>query len=430
MPRGFGLTKMRTTAIPGGNSYSQASLRNKPSLTWNNNYVSWGPTNYAYPTWQGTQITESENHPEWRRRSPGLSDIGGNFYSSRKYVEVRPQVQHFSGRYEDSVREVTWKHVGPVLPLPPGSMTFPSNSSSSDSSLDGWGAKAIAICKPTNPSVNLGQALGELYREGIPKFLGADAFSDQAMSAARKGGSEFLNLEFGWKPLLNDARKFVSAVQRADAVMKQYKRDAGRVVRRRFEFPIVHTTDSVVTNNNVSAFIFGPTWTGLYDSVDVNKGRVVRTTETSIRRWFSGAFTYHMPDSDVMLGMSDMVKSYQHHFGLELTPELIWKLTPWSWAPDWFSSLGAVISNWQSAQSDGLVMKYGYIMEHSFTRVTYTFVGPTGFTNKAVRPSNVVLVNETKLRKKANPYGFGLTWDGLSPRQLAILGALGITRGK
>jgi hypothetical protein len=72
-------------------------------------------------------------------------------------------------------------------------------------------------------------------------------------------------------------------------------------------------------------------------------------------------------------------------------------------------------------------MWYGYIMEHSIVRDTYT-LSATGFNQpQAVPPAT--FVTETKLRRGANPFGFGLTWDGLSTFQKSILAALGITRG-
>jgi hypothetical protein len=114
-------------------------------------------------------------------------------------------------------------------------------------------------------------------------------------------------------------------------------------------------------------------------------------------------------------------------FGLELTPEVAWNLSPWSWAADWFTNAGDVISNLTDWATDGLVLRYGYVMEHTIASNTYTFVGKTGFSNTSVRPSPVTLVTETKRRVKANPFGFGVTWGGLSPRQLAITAALGIT---
>jgi hypothetical protein len=115
--------------------------------------------------------------------------------------------------------------------------------------------------------------------------------------------------------------------------------------------------------------------------------------------------------------------------GLSLTPDTVWNLTPWSWMVDWVSNAGDVVSNISDALFDGLVLRYGYMMEHTLTSDEYFFVGPTGFQpTNGPRPSSITLHHEVKKRVKATPYGFGLTWTSFTTRQLAILAALGITR--
>jgi hypothetical protein len=115
--------------------------------------------------------------------------------------------------------------------------------------------------------------------------------------------------------------------------------------------------------------------------------------------------------------------------GIIPTPSTLWNLAPWSWATDWFLNTGDVISNLTDWATDGLVMRYGYMMEHTIVRDTYTLTKP-GLSSPGVRVQPLTLVTETKMRRKANPFGFGLTWSGLSPRQTAIAVALGLTRGK
>jgi hypothetical protein len=114
-------------------------------------------------------------------------------------------------------------------------------------------------------------------------------------------------------------------------------------------------------------------------------------------------------------------------FGLTISPELLWELTPWSWAVDWFTNTGDVISNISDSQKYGLVMPYGYMMEHSITKYTYE---PVGWKLKdnlgTVQP--ISFVKETKRRKTAHPFGFGVTDSDLDSGQVAILSALGLSR--
>jgi len=60
-------------------------------------------------------------------------------------------------------------------------------------------------------------------------------------------------------------------------------------------------------------------------------------------------------------------------------------------------------------------------------RDTYAFSGETGMTGPVTVPT-LTLVAETKVRRPANPFGFGITWGGLSPFQLSIAAALGLSR--
>jgi hypothetical protein len=115
--------------------------------------------------------------------------------------------------------------------------------------------------------------------------------------------------------------------------------------------------------------------------------------------------------------------------GLEITPEVLWNIAPWSWAVDWFTNAGDVLANTSDFGDQGLVMKYGYIMEHSFVRDVYFYEGSFGSPlGGSIKIPPLALVSETKLRRKANPFGFGITWDGLNPFQLSIAAALGLSR--
>jgi hypothetical protein len=156
---------------------------------------------------------------------------------------------------------------------------------------------------------------------------------------------------------------------------------------------------------------------------------VICVTETTRNRWFSGAFTYYLPsDYSTRGAMARQLAMAKKTIGLSLTPDVVWNLAPWSWAADWFFNVGDVLSNVTDWATDGLVMKYGYMMEHTRSVNTYYYSGFTGLKSGHAVPTPLSLVVETKQRRKANPFGFGLTWGGLSPRQLSILAALGITK--
>lgn len=379
------------------------------------------------PGWQGTQYTESENHPGWRTRKPGVlsGDVGGNFFTQKKYVIGGSAPAYASGTWVGPPNE-TCKCSGFIMPCSSTITSVPPDIHSSDAVLMPWGTRAIARCKPTNRVSSALQACIELYHEGLPKVIGS-SFWKARTKAARRAGDEYLNYQFGFAPLANDIASFAAGVVGMDQILAQYERDVGKVVRRGYSFPPEVSEDWVLFDKRDASFT-GPNTLFLQNSSLRNKGQVIRHRETYLKRWFSGAFTYYIPPRERGDGTVAHVSLARRLLGIELTPELIWNVAPWSWAVDWVSSAGDVISNLTSWQSDGLVMRYGYIMEHSYVRDTYTFAGPTGLQSTSIRPPDLVYITETKIRRHATPFGFGLLLSQFTARQKAIMIALGLTK--
>jgi hypothetical protein len=149
--------------------------------------------------------------------------------------------------------------------------------------------------------------------------------------------------------------------------------------------------------------------------------------ETRIERWFSGAFTYYLPDNYYSRNKwKKAAAQLEILLGVELTPEVVWNLVPWSWAADWVANYGDVLSNVGDFGQDSLVMGYGYMMEKATS--SHTYISQDHRVPGLPDPLTFKLSSETKRRVRASPYGFGLTWQGFTPKQLAILGSIGITR--
>jgi hypothetical protein len=263
-------------------------------------------------------------------------------------------------------------------------------------------------------------------KDGLPSLVGSAVWANRT-EAARAAGSEYLNVQFGWLPIVSDILKLGEAVRKADKVLKQYERDSGRVVRRKYYFPSTSDTVETVLSTTERAML-GGTKLGGGLLTSGAAGSVVRRRETRRERWFSGAFTYHLPsDYDSRKALADIASKADKLFGIEPTPELIWNLTPWSWAADWFANTGDVIHNLQLFKTGGLVMPYGYMMEKSIVTDTYT-ITRSGLVDPKAGSEPLVLQTIAKKRVQANPFGFGLTWNGLSSFQASILAALGISR--
>jgi hypothetical protein len=373
----------------------------------------------------GTQVTASENHPAWRtRQKEGLmGDIGGDFTSVKKYVAWSPTPHVFEGKSADSSGNLTYKkYEGFLAASTLTGRNFPSVLQSNEIGLNAWGAKAIAKCKPANAPVDLSVSLGELLQPGgIPRAFSSFERWKGVIDQCRKAGSDYLNVVYGWRPVVNDVLEVSNTILMARAFLKQYERDAGKVVRRRWSFEPVIVESTEYTGLNPTQFWWSPSAAGL----DNPTGRVVRTQRQSVKRWFSGAFTYYLPTGYNSRNRAiEIANQADQLLGITITPETLWNLTPWSWAADWVTNMGDVVSNIKSFGQDGLVMRYGYLMEHTLHEDEYVGI----VTKGRGMPDRIALVTETKVRRRANPYGFGVTWNGLSPLQISILAALGISR--
>lgn len=398
-----------------------------------------------YDPIRGNQVTDSENHPEWNRlrshrSSSFLGNIGGDFSTVKTYAStpVEAHVDYY-GEYRDNpggplVSQSTYS--GPFLPWAPYNMSFPPSAASSDIELRAWGTKAIALCAPTNPTASVTTFLGEFLSEGIPESIGKsirELKSFDPKSVAKAISKDHLNLQFGWLPILSDLQKIHSALQNAQKILDQFDRDSGRMVRRGWKFkPELSTSITEIpgTSRRPWTMRSNEVW---YDQVKLPKGQIIQETKVSKTRWFSGAFTYFVPGmkpNGFTSGDIDRrIAQAQKLLGAGLTPDDVWNLLPWSWLVDWFSNIGDVFKNLDAVILYNQVLVYGYVMEHTVSTYTYTLVGPYYLYNGAVGPvpPPISLVTETKRRLMASPYGFGLTYDGLSDMQKSILGALGVT---
>jgi len=398
----------------------------------------------------GDQVTDSEEHPQWsraqkrrRRRKPvDLEDIGGDFWTQKHYALGSPT--HISvkcaGTDIGQNRELIKIVRGPAWSIDVRSYPYPPSLSSTDAQLDALGATAIAKCKPTRSNADVGVALGELIREGIPKIVVAGWHSRARNLQTGKHvqpehvvSDNYLAYQFGLKPLGQEIGTFAAEVIRADQLLTQYEKDAGQVVRRRFTFPPKHEI-TLSTAYGPSEPYIGSPQSGISNQslTPTQLGELQVVREVTQKRWFSGAFTYYLPYwYDARSEMSRKALLAKEILGVDLDLEVIWNLTPWSWAVDWFSNAGDVISNVNSMVEDGLIMRYGYMMEHTIVKDTYTRKYKNQFYNgQGTLDSFVTLVTETKIRRRANPFGFGLTWNGLSSFQKSIIAALGISKGR
>jgi len=413
-----------------------------------NNGASWAPSGQYLQVDGAFENVSTNNHwPAKRKdlkRSHALSDVGSNwtamktdFKTTPYYLDVicrppggsvgyqGPVMVHFNEHWT-ATNSVEWLLAG----------------HSSEIDLIGLGATAISRVLPTNPISDLPTAVGELLTEGLPHLPGRGARSGRGVRGHVSGN--YLNYEFGIRPFVSDLQKFVDASARADKLIADYAANSGRKLRREYHF-------TPKLNDGVDEY--APDAWGNYLSgarrSDVSTcntpanggfgGQLTDSYTTTIRTWFSGAFVYYLPfaGKDFSSRLLRQEAELRHLYG-GLSVNTAWNLLPYSWAVDWFSNAGDVIHNVAAFAQDGLVMPHAYVMQKYEYHIARTLSGSvigSIHPEPGVSASNGILPPITSTwdftymrRRKATPFGFGLTTDALTTRQQAILVALGVSR--
>lgn len=314
-----------------------------------------------------------------------------------------------------------------------------------------YGTRAMQKVAPDMSPANLLRALGEL-KQDFPRVPLVHTYNklkrrprDETTSNATGLGhatghlaDETLNLLFGVQPTLQDLYQVLNAVIHCGKLVDQWRRDAGRSVRRSLHYdPIVTTLDdrsgstnayrvfNEITNSNSIT----PWFSALVQDPNevVSVSRLERRTD---KYSFVGAFTYYIDPILDSLGSAGVAfNNAQHLLGLSADANAIWQLTPWTWLVDWFVNLGDCISLSNRLQNKSLVLRYGYLLRESEDKLTLTVDRLTTKGGMAIRDIRTDFVVRRKVRIRSTPYGFGISTGSFSAVQWAILAALGFTSG-
>lgn len=244
----------------------------------------------------------------------------------------------------------------------------------------------------------------------------------------------FLNHQFGWVPFLSDLASMYDAYQRSHELISELARTNGTWIRKRAVLKSETVQRHLGRRYSAGVEPFGFQIQGLCDTRNIDgipcKGYFDLTEVVETKVWAQGLFTFYRPEYDMNLEYNDSyigaLQRLMTLYGLRITPTLLYKVTPWSWTVDWFSGFGKWIERYDDFTVDGIVSKQLCIMARTKRYVTKT---AHIFFQSGDRTFSWKREFESKVRKVADcPYGFDQTWNNLSLRQWAILGAIGISR--
>ncbi len=333
--------------------------------------------------------------------------------------------------------------------------TYTPSSPPAKTNLAGWGAKGWNLTVPTRPIYQAGVSLVELRdasralkttmesmralsTAGVrfsKSFTSVGDFLHNAKKGAKYVADNYLNTQFGWAPMVQDMEFFLNYQLALSKKLNWLRKQNGKSVRRQIELNRDSWSQGVGVFTNRPGTLSPFIDTGFYADSSFPFIMTV-DQEYKGRIWFSAKYRFWLPKipkaaSKAPLGLKLKL------MGLGLDPSILYKAYRWTWLLDWFTSVGAVLQNLFHFAQFSVVAEYAYVMcdeSHQFTAHaecnmntgTYSFVTGT-FPGKLYLRGRSLTSYEFKQRVAASPFGFGITWAGLTPFQLSILVSLGIS---
>jgi hypothetical protein len=446
---------------------------------WNTNIGGWHPSPNA-------TFTHNFNLPFIRAMTmgdelhPGPPYRTGGPMKSLKAERVSPYEIQGEGTYLRQVdaNPAAWeKYVGGFAP--PSEVQFGGEVEMSNSNnllnlnsvhfpeLSGYGSQAWVKTKPRLEQVsalvfaaelrdlprmlrNLKRRAKELHHEwwdakARTHVLKGDFDNNEVFMSPKRAADYFLEHSFGWAPFLSDLRKFYTLWHGKETIIKRLSSQNGQPVRRKATLvglpvevpgpdgkPIIRyepTIEDWKLNGGSGQLIQPPLHSNFYATTPSWELRRVTKLKVSA----TGRFSFYRPEFDTSKNEYNSswfeINRLMTIYGLRISPSNIYRATPWTWLIDWFSNLGDHFDYLTDITTDSIAAEYLYL--HVEKEIVWKFIQTLPFRDPGLTTltwERKLLVNE---RKGANsPYGFNLSWDNLTPRQLVILGALGITRSK
>lgn len=307
-------------------------------------------------------------------------------------------------------------------------------------SVESYAALEYGRTAPTSDQISMSAIIGEL-REGLPALIPAflttgskrnfKSTLKRQTGRARDAGSDYLNVQFGWIPLLSDVRKIATALAVATAAIT----GSNLETHRRRTKP---EKDSTVSGTTSTLNLALRHQSDTFDTGGTNLSTSIGGLLYSV--WFSQRHEIDYSFEGEWIRLPEGQKDYSSYLTKldelmrwDITPMDLWQLAPWSWLVDWFFDIGGQLDAWNSATSNRILSLYAYGMrdERLTTTVIVSNIRGSTADYRYSGPSSVFsqTLARRRQRVKANPFGFiPDPLHQLSAGQLAILGALGLTK--
>lgn len=305
-----------------------------------------------------------------------------------------------------------------------------------------YGAQAYEALRPDRPDFSPLVGLAELARE-LPGIMeNFRDFNRRYHAELRrkrklgvhmnKLGKSHLAIQFGILPIISDVKSFITAYNNANKRAKQLLRDNGKWVRRRAFLSAKPSENFVAgwTTNYTTPYHPRMYPTHVTQCYGGGNARTENSSRRYVHVWCVGKSKYFLPDDIIRNPHGFEILKRRIYSNLQISPETIYNLIPWSWFIDYFTSVGHFVAALSGGIGDQVIFKYAYVMRSELhddktvhTQYVYKSASSTGPVTSTVHRTGVL-----RSRVHASLFGFGISEDGLSSHQWGILGALGLSK--
>jgi hypothetical protein len=296
---------------------------------------------------------------------------------------------------------------------------------------------------PERPTAHILTTVIELLRGDIPSLLKnyRRALFDykNKTRALNYVGSEYLNIQFGWMPLIQEYANMIKVFIGLDRMV--YSESNRR--HRAWDGPSAQSISSDFANRTIThsglnsgtgekfqyvsglaSFLTPHTWT--------TREKILVSEDYR----FASRYSALVKPNSKSVGFVERAEEVLRQLGLVDDPTILWELTPWSWLVDWAANIGNSISNAHvlSPLSGRHAVDYAYfttqlttVQEQDIVSKTLASTAWKTRYEQLIRPHGYFSTVQ-RVRDRATPFGFGTQLGSLSSPQFAILIALGLAR--
>jgi len=373
------------------------------------------------------------------------TDSGHLFCSHRTFRFPYRGILHYRRNSTEYYDGDVWGSVGAGLvnpspyPLVPGESKGPLIVS--DANRQAVANRYFAATAPDKNGATIATTLIELLRGDIPSLLrNFQDLMSGLKSVKNYLGSDFLNITFGWTPLIQEYANVIRVGMQLERVIyyESFRR------RRQWDGPSVSGSSSDPISISMLSGPYGTQGTFPLTGENLGPGSGFGFNFTQELRWVASE-DYHFTSKYVGMAkpgrransFTDQVNDVVKRLGLVDDPRLLWDLTPYSWLVDWFTSMGDSIANANvySPVRGKYNVDYAYLTTQQIYSAQGSLIRPASPLNSSVKSLRISqadssAISRTRWRNRATPFGFGTQLGSLSASQYAILVALGLAKSR